>query len=556
MTSSGASDSIIQLPRINRPDFSHWRADLRGGIRAAAVALPLGLAFGVVSGAGPVAGLYCAICTGFFAALFGGTPTQIAGPTGPIAIVMAAVFIQFADQPAAAVGVVMLAGVIQMLLGALRLGRYISLIPYPVISGFGSGVGCIIILMQLNPLLGQPSVTDTVTAVQILPASLGDANLWALSVAALALTACQLMPDRIRSVLPAELLVLVLGAVIVSVFGIAIPRLEAPQSLIPSFAWPPLTMLPWREMWFSALGLALISSLDSLVTSMVADSTSQKFHDSDKELVGQGIGNLIAGLVGVIPGAGTKARTKANIRAGGVSPLSAIFHSLLLLTLVLVAGELIRFIPAALLSGILLYIGIQSIDWTYIKRFPYAPRGGVLIMVVVWVLAVFVSVVTAVAVGVVMASLALVKRMADLQLESVELSTEGQAQSRLSEAEEIAFNQCGENVLLIHLGGPLTFGAANGLTRRLSNIGKYRSVILDLSDVPHIDDSAALALENILRRARSNDQLMILVGLHRAVVRVFSRSGLLPLIRQCSRFRRRLDALHYAARITQDQEVQ
>ncbi len=156
--------ALVQLPVLNPLDTCHWRDDLRGGLRAAAVALPLGLAFGVVSGAGPVAGLYCAICTGIFAALFGGTPTQIAGLAGPITIVMASVFLQFAEQPAAAVGVVMLVGVIQMTFGALRLGKYISLIPYPVISGFSSGVGCIIIVMQFNPLLGQPSVSISTTA--------------------------------------------------------------------------------------------------------------------------------------------------------------------------------------------------------------------------------------------------------------------------------------------------------------------------------------------------------------------------------------------------------
>jgi SulP family sulfate permease len=313
--------------------------------------------------------------------------------------------------------------------------------------------------------------------------------------------------------------------------------------------------LPWQEMWIAAVVLALISSLDSLVTSMVADTASQRFHDSDQELLGQGIGNLVAGLIGTIPGAGSMSRTMANIRAGGVSPLSGVIHSLLLLALLLGAGGLIQYIPAALLSGILVHIGIQSIDWTYIKRFPYAPRGGVVIMIVVWVLAVFVSVVTAVAVGVIMASLALVKRMADLELESVELTTEKQAETRLTEAERAALENCGDTVLLIHLGGPLTFGAANGLMKRLGNIARHRSVVLDLSDVPHIDDSTALAFETIIRRAQDNGQRVILAGLRRPVLRIFARSGLLPLLRQCARFRRRLDALHYAARINREPET-
>ena len=302
---------------MNRFTPVSWRADLKGGLSAAAVALPLGLAFGVVSGAGPVAGLYCAICTGFFAAIFGGTPAQIAGPTGPIAIVMASVFLQFSGQPAAAMGVVMLAGLTQVLFGALHLGRYISLIPYPVISGFGSGVGCIIIVMQFNPLLGQPSVTDTVIAVRSLPESISNINLWALGAASLSFAACHLVPRKLRSICPAELIVLIGGTLLISILGIQVPLLNAPETLFPTISWPPLMSLPWKDMWVAALALALISSLDSLVTSMVADTASQNFHDSDQELVGQGIGNLLASLLGTIPGAGSMSRTMANIRSGG-----------------------------------------------------------------------------------------------------------------------------------------------------------------------------------------------------------------------------------------------
>ncbi|HEY5624424.1 MAG TPA: SulP family inorganic anion transporter, partial [Gammaproteobacteria bacterium] len=474
----------MQLPVPNKLDFEHWRRDLRGGVRAAAVALPLGLAFGVVSGAGPVAGLYCAICTGLFAALFGGTPTQIAGPTGPIAIVMAGVFVQFADQPAAAFTVVMLAGIVQMVFGALRLGRYIGLIPYPVISGFGSGVGCIIIVMQFNPLLGQPSVSDTVTAVEVLPQSLSHANLWTAAIAGAAFAACYAIPRRARAVVPAELSVLVGGSLLIAIFGAGVPTLAAPESLLPTLVLPPLLDLPWREMWVAAIVIALISSLDSLLTSMAADSATQQLHDSDRELLGQGIGNLVAGFLGAIPGAGATSRTMVNIRAGGVSPLSGIAHSAILLALLLGAGSLIRFIPAAVLSGILVYIGIRIIDWGYLKRIRYAQPTSVFIMVTVWFLAVFVSVVTAVAVGVIMASLVLVKRMADLQLESVELSTEHDSAPRLTDTEQAEFDRCDDRVLLIHLGGPMTFGAANGLTRRLANIAQHEMVILDLSDVP------------------------------------------------------------------------
>ncbi len=546
----------MQLRVLNTLDFNDWRSDLRGGIRAAAVALPLGLAFGVVSGAGPVAGLYCAICTGLFAALFGGTPTQIAGPTGPLAIVMAGVFVQFAGQPTAAVGVVMLAGAIQMAFGVLKFGRYISLIPYPVVSGFGSGVGCIIIVMQFNPILGQASASDTVMAVEVLPHSLANANRWAIAIAAASLTACYAIPRKLRTFVPAELVVLIGGSFLITLLGTNVPYLEDPVSLLPNVVFPPLLELPWREMWVAALVIALISSLDSLLTSMAADSATQQFHNSDRELLGQGLGNLVAGLLGAIPGAGATSRTMSNIRAGGLSPLSGVIHSLLLLALLLGAGGLIQFIPAPVLSGILVYIGIRIIDWGYLKRIRYAQPGSVLIMAIVWFLAVFVSVVTAVAVGVIMASLALVKRMADLQLDSVVLSTGRETAPRLTEAEQAEFENCNDRVLLIHLGGPMTFGAANGLTRRLANIADHDMVILDFTDVPHVDDSATMALQTVIRRAKENDQVVILVGLQHPVVREFIRSGMQALIKSCLRFGRRLNALHYAATSIREAEAE
>jgi len=239
----------------------------------------------------------------------------------------------------------------------------------------------------------------------------------------------------------------------------------------------------------------------------------------------------------------------ANIRAGGQTPLSAIVHSAVLLVLVLSLGHLIRFIPSSVLAGILIYIGLGIVDWKYIRRFLYVPTGGVLIMVTVWVIALFVNVVTGAAVGLVMASLALVKRMADLQLEALEISDEAREESRLNEAECAALARSEHRTLLIKLGGPLTFGAASGLSRRLANITGYRAIVLDFSDVPHIDESGIIALEALIRRARDDEQHVLLAGMRPQVLRAIVRFGLAPLLRDCDRFEHRLDALEEAARI-------
>jgi SulP family sulfate permease len=507
----------------------------------------MGLAFGVVSGLGPVAGLYSAICTGIFAALFGGTATQIAGPTGPIAIVMASVVVSFADEPLAVGGVILLAGIIQIGFGVTRLGRYISLVPYPVMSGFGTAVGCIIIVMQLSPIIGQPPVGDTVTAISVLPARLPASNIVAVAVALACTFACALAPRKLRAVVPVHLAVLVGGSLIVSVAGLNVPYLAAPESLLPDLHWTPILSLPWTDMWVAALVLALISSLDSLLTSVIADNATQQFHDSDRELVGQGLGNACAALLGALPGSGSAFRTLANIRGGGITQLSAVVHSLALLVLLLVLGKLIGFIPSSVVAGILVYVGIGIIDWKYIRRFPYVPRGGVIIMVTVWLVALFGNVVTGAAIGFVMASLGFVKRMADLQLAAVDVSDEAREGSLLNEAERVALEQSGQKTLLIRLAGPVTFGAANRLYRRLANIAAYKAIVLDFSEVPHIDESGIIALENIIRAASDNEQVTFVSGLRTDIARSIVHYGLSPLLKSCPRYESRLNALEAAA---------
>lgn len=532
---------------FNSLSTAYWRGDLRGGLYGAAVALPMGLAFGVASGLGPVAGLMSAIVTGIFAALFGGTPTQVSGPTGPTAILIASVVASFAAQPAVVAGVVLLAGALQIVFGAMRLGRYIALVPYPVMSGFGAAVGCIIILMQLNPMLGQPPVGNPVAAVSNLPASIAGANLSAVVIALASVLCCALAPTGIRSIVPIHLAVLVGASIAVSLLALEVPFMERPESLVPDFEFPPLLELPWTEIWVAAIVLALISSLDSLLTSVAADTATQKFHDPDRELVGQGLGNVAAAAVGALPGSGSTFRTMANLRNGGRTPLSAVIHSGVLLVLLLAAGDLIEFIPASVLSGILIYIGFGIIDWKYIARFPYVPRGGVLIMLSVWFIALFVNVVTGAAVGLIMASLGFVKRMADMQLAAVDVSDEAREESRLSADEREALDRSDHRTLLISLAGPITFGAANRLYRRLANIAEYRSIVLDFSDVPFLDESALIALENVIRMARNNDQLVLVSALRRDIARMIVRFGLAPLLKDCPRFSSRLEALEAAA---------
>ncbi len=535
----------LSVPRLS---FQNLRGDFYGGVTAAVVALPLALAFGVASGAGPVAGIYGAIFVGFFAAVFGGTPCQVSGPTGPMTVVMAAIVTKYAHEPAMAFTVVMMAGLIQIGFGFARLGRFISLMPYPVISGFMSGIGVIIIILQLGPIVGHVNPRGgPLSAVAALPASLGTPLYDALFVGLIALAISFLLPSRIGRVIPPPLVALVLGTLAVMLFFSRAPVLGEIPTGMPDPQLPRFELVALPAMIKSALVLAFLGSIDSLLTSLIADNITHTRHDSDRELVGQGIGNFIAGLMGAIPGAGATMRTVVNVRSGGRTPVSGALHALVLLSVMLGLGRYAAFIPHAVLAGILIKVGIDIIDWDYLKRLRTAPRAGVAFMFVVLFLTVFVDLVTAVAVGVVLASLLFVKRMSDLQIASVRAIVEPKDDPSLTTEELDAFERAEGKVLYVHLGGPLSFGAANEVGRRLGSAVGFDVLVLDLSATPFMDSSASLAIEGVIRHAASRNQPVFLVGMVPAVERVLAQLKVLRLVPDELRFKTRLEAFRQAA---------
>ncbi len=531
--------------RLNRPGTKHLRGDLFGGLTAAVVALPLALAFGVASGAGPVAGLYGAICVGLFAALFGGTPAQISGPTGPMTIIMASVFTQFGGQPAVAFTVVMMAGGFQVLFGMLRLGRFVNLMPYPVISGFMTGIGCILIFMELDPLLGYPTPPNVVNALTVLPGYLTRINWGALTVGLLALAIVFLTPRRIGRIVPSPLIAIVACSLVALPLD-GVPLLGAIPSALPELQLPAIDFTLLNDMLVSAAVLAALGSVDSLLTSLVADNVTRVYHDSDKELVGQGIGNLVAGLFGGIAGAGATIRTLANVHAGGRTPLSGATHALTLLIIMLGMGPLVAFIPHAALAGILIKVGIDVIDWRFVKRMHRAPRTDLVLMVVVLVLTVFVDVITAVGVGIVMASLAFVKESAELQVESIRTVSDPDHERMFDPDTAKLMREHRERIMFLHLSGLISFGAANELLRKFSVTGSYDILIIDLLDVPKVDGSAALALEEVIQMAGDAKKTVFLVGLTFHVARLMGQLGCLDRVRETERFDSRPEAVRAA----------
>jgi SulP family sulfate permease len=530
--------------------FNNLRGDFFGGLTAAVVALPLALAFGVASGAGPIAGLYGAIFVGFFAALFGGTPAQVSGPTGPMTVIAASVIAEYAHSPAMAFTVIVMAGGFMILFGLLRLGQYIRLVPYPVISGFMSGIGCIIVIIQLGPLFGHVgSGANPLAALARLPQQMGTLSTAALALGLLTLLIVYLTPPRINRLLPAPLIALFLCTLAGTWLLTDSPTIGEIPTGLPSPQLPTLDLDALPMMINSALTLAALGAIDSLLTSLVADNITRTRHESNRELVGQGIGNMVAGLMGGLPGAGATMRTVVNVRAGGRTPLSGMIHALVLLGVALGLGGLAAYIPHAVLAGILLKVGTDIIDWNYLRRLRHAPRGEVLLMVTVLLLTVMVDLITAVAVGVVMASLQFVQKMSVLQQKSIVGLRQGQqAQAAGLGLEEQRLIEASEGkVVVFRLSGPMSFGAAQSMSRSLSITESFKVMVLDLSDVPLLDGSAAMAIEEIVDHAKHAGAEVFLVGLQPPVGRLLNRHGLLRRLGPRHRFRYLLSALRQAS---------
>ena len=489
------------------------RGDLYGGLTAGIVALPLALAFGEASGAGPIAGLYGAIIVGFFAALFGGTGSQISGPTGPMIVVFAGVYGTLSGDPGLVFATVVLAGLLQIVFGVLKLGQYIRLVPYPVVSGFMSGIGCIIIALQTSRLFGhEPEGSGTIPALSAIPGAVLDPNFVALGLGLLTLFIVFKWPKQWGAIVPAPLAALIIGTLL-SLTVSGAPILGDIPTGLPSFIMPSLSSDVLLVVLEAAVILALLGSIDSLLTSLVADNMTRTRHNSNKELIGQGIGNTVAGLFGGIPGAGATMRTVVNIRTGGQTKISGMTHSILLFAIVVALAPLASAIPHAVLAGILVKVGYDIIDFAYLKRAHRGPRWDLALMVAVLGLTVFVDLITAVVAGVVMASLAFVKQMADAQLKAIGNVTSDMTVN-FTEEEEGILKQCSKQVTLFDFGGPLSFGAAADVGHQVRERSKGRSaLILDFHRVPFIDVSSARAVETIASDAKAANKQVFVSGM-------------------------------------------
>jgi len=515
---------------LNEINLRHKRGDIFGGVTAAVIALPMALAFGVASGAGAEAGLYGAILVGFFAALFGGSPTLISEPTGPMTVVFTAVIAKLiAADPvngmAMAFTVVVMAGMFQILFGVMRLGKYVTLMPYTVVSGFMSGIGIILIILQIGPLLGQPSPNGGVIAViENLPALLSGIQTNETILAVFTLAILFLIPNGLKQYLPPPLVALV-ACTLISVLFLGdtdIRRIGEIPTGLPEMRLPVFSVEQWQIMLVDAIVLGMLGCIDALLTSVIADSITRKRHNSDKELIGQGIGNIMSGLFGGLPGAGATMGTVVSIQAGAKTALSGLVRAGILLIVILWASDLTSVIPLAVLAGIALKVGIDIIDWAFLKRSHRISGKGALITYGVILLTVFVDLIVAVGVGLFIANVMTITKLSELQENDVKAITNpDETDLELSSREKEILREAKGKILLLYLRGTMIFGSSRAITRKNSQIGGCHTLVVDIADVKHLGVSAALALEeSILEMTAAGRSVYIVTTKEQALERL------------------------------------
>ena len=542
------------MPRVSY-SLDAFRGDIFGGVTSAVVGLPIALAFGVASGLGAAAGLYGAIAVGFFAAVFGGTRSQISGPTAPTSVAMAVIFTVHADGDLSkALAIAMMAGVIQILLGVLRIGRFISYTPYSVTSGFMSGIGIIIIIIQTLPFLGWAVPTGgPLKAMRAWPEVLGDVNFEAFGIAAATLLVGILWPRQFRKFLPPTLAALVAGTVIGVLWLSNTPVIgdigAVPRGL-PDFGLPTFDAGFLASMVQPAITLALLGAIDSLLTSLIADSMTRTQHNPNKELMGQGIGNVAAALSGGLAGAGATPGTVVNLRAGGSTPVSGVLRAVILLALVLGLGPLAEEIPQAVLAGILMKVGWDIIDWRFLTRLLRVQREHLLVMLITLSMTVFLDLVSAVAIGLIAAGMASARQFERLQLDSVVSVPLLDRSFFTGEESPSDIDAFSARVGLVALRGSFTVASSSKLISTISmDIRDHEVVILDFSETVYVDDSAALVVEQLVDTAIVQDTEVIVMGLRGSSRRAMDSLNVLDRVPE-DRFAEHLDeAREIAARL-------
>jgi sulfate permease, SulP family len=523
-------------------DFKSIKGDFLGGLTAGVVTLPLALAFGLQSGLGPVSGLYCAIILGLIAVVFGGTPTLISTPTGPMTVVATLAISQVIANAGSLesgmgtiISIFLLAAIFQIIFGAIKIGGYVKYIPYPVLSGFMTGIGVILISLEIYPLVGLSSPKDIIKVFVNLPQIFSQVHFQALALGGLALVIVFFLP-KLTKAIPASLAALIVGTFVSVFFGLSVPMIgEIPQGL-PSLQVEHLSNFDIHKIPFvlsAALTLGALGCIDTLLTSVVADQITKTRHKSNRELIGQGLGNLTSSLFGGLPGAGTTMSTIVSIKAGGRTRLAGVISSIFLIGILFGLAKYVQYIPIPVLAAILIGVGFDIIDYKGLKQLAKVNRAEGVILVTVLVMTVFVDLIEAVAVGMILSSVIFMKKMGDIGEGKVELFPLRKLKVMKScnlREEFILPRDLADQVYVKTINGPVFFGFSYSLQENIKKLPEINTIIFEMNRVPYIDQSAANVYESVINDLKKQDIEVLLANINGQPLKMFKDTGLIPQV--------------------------
>ncbi len=522
---SSYPDRIWTLVKSNYlVDFS---GDFWGGVTSAVVALPLALAFALASGVDAKYGLYTAIVAAVVASVFGGSKVQITGPTGAMAVILAGIVAQYGIEKLWVAAI--LAGVIQIALGLSRMGRFALYIPHPLITGFTNGIAVIIFAGQLNNALGLqiPAGGDATFIEKLFTtlASLPEANLSAVLLTGIVITLMIATPVFITRRVPASLIGLTVATTVAALLGLNVPTIGAIPHLLPS---PHLPAWSWGDLHLlirPALALAALGSIESLLSAVVADSmTVSERHDSNKELVGQGMANVVTAFFQGIPATGAIARTAVNVKSGGKSRLSSLIHSLVLVLIMFFLADFAAHIPLAALAGILMMTSVRMMEWENTRVIARAPEADRIVLFLTFVVTVVFDLILAVEIGLIAAGILFIRRMSELGILNQSVDEIIQPHAKAEPIRVCPY------VVAIRVAGPIFFGAAEKFVNEIKKRIDMKVLILRLGQVNMIDATGVMAFRAILDHTERIGSKLYISSLQPQVRSVLTQMGLMERI--------------------------
>ncbi len=516
------------------------KGDALGGLTAGIVTLPLALAFGLQSGLGAVSGLYCAIFLGAIAILFGGSRTLISTPTGPMTVVAALTIAQAISMAGSLesalgtiLGIFLLAGAVQIAFGLLKFGGNVKYIPYPVLSGFMTGIGIILILFQMYPLVGLSSPSNIIDGITGWPQAFPHINFQAFALGILTLLVLYVTP-KLTTRIPATLLALLVGTLVSVTAGLTVPLIGEVAQGLPSLQLNALWNLDVSQPWFmlsAALTLGALGCIDTLLTAVIVDKITETKHHSDRELIGQGLGNMVSGLFGGLPGAGTTMSSIVNVKAGGRTRWAGVISSFFLLAVLLGLGTYVQYVPIPVLAAILIAVGLDIIDYKGLKEVMKVDRAEAAILFIVLVMTVFVDLITAVGTGMTLSVFIFMKKMGAIGEEKIALFPLRSLKIRkpCDLREEFILPQDSlDHVYIKTFSGPVFFGFSQYLIDDLKQLPGAKTLVFEMNRVPYLDQSAAHALELVFEFMHKRGIQVLLANLNSQPIQMLRAVDLVP----------------------------